>query len=393
MADSTVDIPSVVLISWAPSEYRMALLKYTVESLRKTTEIPYIFVVIDNGPTEQTNYLNSIEPDIHILPQKNIGVGAARNMGAAVTNSKYIAFIDNDIQLCDGWLSHCISLLERYEDRKLIATPMKSSPLRFKKNLVGPLDENFLYRRASGCCLVMRRRDYYAIGEWTKKNLVGGDYCERAVAMGYSYIWYPTGTARHKGRVASYHYRDTLVNGVWRQRLDKQKKYWDRLWSRCSAGNIHKHQLLYDLIKPHMTGKIADLGCGVTSLYDGGNHDVTGVDISEISIAKMKAKCPTGNWLVGDITDTKLPDNSFDTTLLVSVIEHFPDYTLVLKEAKRITKKNGAVVIVVPVKHFDKDHRHPIWNEETIEKTIGTFWPRPECLKAHNKWWIIKVTN
>lgn len=172
------------------------------------------------------------------------------------------------------------------------------------------------------------------------------------------------------------------------EEIEAGSRYWNRAWKRNYVVGVRKHKPLYDAVKKHLNGKIADLACGVTSLYSGGNYDVTGIDISEFAIQKSKEYYPTGNFMVGNIIDTKLPDNAFDTTLLTSILEHFFDFTPILKEAKRITKVGGKIIISVPVESYYDDHIHPIWDEKKIEKDIGGFLGEVSFYRVQ-KWWVV----
>lgn len=205
---------SIVMITWRPNDYRQEVMKRCFASLKAITKHPYILVVVDNGP----EFLNSQGIDIHFMNDVNIGIAKSRNMGAEATDTKYIAFIDDDLILCEGWLGECISALEKYPNRKLIATPRKTSPMKHKKYFRGDLDEYQLWSRSSGQCMVMKRIDFEIIGLWKNINTPGGNYCKRLHHKKYSFIWHSTWSGRHLGKKPSYNYRNKLVNGIWEQR-------------------------------------------------------------------------------------------------------------------------------------------------------------------------------
>lgn len=181
------------------------------------------------------------------------------------------------------------------------------------------------------------------------------------------------------------HRRDKIEDGCIVQDIHKQKGYWSNLWSKKYKMNIRRHKFVYNLVKPYLYGQIVDLGNGVTNLYNGGGYSVVGIDISEEAQNRMAKMFPFGEWLVGDIKNTGLPDNCADTVLLLNVIEHFSDYSAVLKEAVRICK--GVIITVLPVEHYDKDHRHPIWNEEDV-KSLGIHLGDIQY-KRYGKYWFV----
>jgi glycosyltransferase involved in cell wall biosynthesis len=202
------------MIAWSPTPQRLAIMKRSFISCRKCTQRPHILVVVDNGPKEQTEWLQQQEIDIHLINNINVGVGKARNLGAKATETEFIAFVDSDIEFFNGWLNESIDALKRY-DRKLIAAPRKSSPMKLRKHHVGTLGEYHLFNRASGQCLVMKRDTWKQLG-WSEKNTPGGIFCNAARKKGYVFIWRANWTAKHLCRKPSYNYRHKLVDGIWR---------------------------------------------------------------------------------------------------------------------------------------------------------------------------------
>lgn len=210
---------SIVLITWSPTEQRLKFLKRTIDSVRAKAGYAHTLVVVDNGPKAQSEYLAEACPnDIVIKNKVNLGVGAARNQGAAATESGYIAFIDNDLEFVSkDWLAECIGTLEFYRQYDLIATPRRSHPMKAAIRVVGKLDDYLLFDRASPMCFVMRRSDFEKIGLWPTHSKSGSKYCDQIHKMGYRYIWRPGWTVKHLARLPSYDFKKTLVNGEWVQ--------------------------------------------------------------------------------------------------------------------------------------------------------------------------------
>jgi len=206
---------SVVMISWSPTQSRLNVLKRSMESLLKCTTSPYELIVVDNGPSCQTEYLKSCKIDNYINPGLNVGVGRARNLGAAATDSPYIAFVDSDLEYFDGWLDKCVSILKKMDRWPLIATPHKSNPMKRRSCCVGALGKYLLFNRCGGGCVVIRRMDFERIGPWAEHSTPGGNYCDRARDLRYAYIWSPDWKVRHLCKHSSYNYKKILVNGQW----------------------------------------------------------------------------------------------------------------------------------------------------------------------------------
>jgi 2-polyprenyl-3-methyl-5-hydroxy-6-metoxy-1,4-benzoquinol methylase len=56
-------------------------------------------------------------------------------------------------------------------------------------------------------------------------------------------------------------------------------------------------------------------------------------------------------YLVGDARDSKLPDESYDVVLCVSVLEHIPGWERVVKEFVRILRPGGSLILTFDVKY------------------------------------------
>ncbi len=115
--------------------------------------------------------------------------------------------------------------------------------------------------------------------------------------------------------------------------------------------------------KPHM--RVLDLDCqvGTFALETAKRgHTATGLDLDPTAIAcacrlaKEEGVADRCSFLVGDVTDTRLPDNAFDAVMAMDIIEHLPDDAVVrmLREAWRVLKPGGVFAAhVFPTKYDD----------------------------------------
>ena len=214
---------TIVMITWSPNKKRLTVLKQCFASLKEHTKRPHILTVVDNGPQEQTEWLREQDIDIHIVNKVNQGVGKARNQGAGVTKTKYIAFLDNDLLFFPGWLNACIGGLDKFEDLPLIATARKTSPMKSRKFFRGQLGEYQTWSRCAGMALTMCRADYEFLGGWNGGSHPGGKLCDTARAHGYRFLWHPDWLARHLCKRACYDHRKILINGEWVSPQKKEK--------------------------------------------------------------------------------------------------------------------------------------------------------------------------
>lgn len=101
-------------------------------------------------------------------------------------------------------------------------------------------------------------------------------------------------------------------------------------------------------------GKLLDIGFGWGNLekkiqnFPGLN--IAGMDISEEAVKSAKASL-NGEFKVGSILKIPFEGNEFDFVVILDVIEHIPPHKVfnAYKEASRVLKKGGFLVISVPV--------------------------------------------
>jgi ubiquinone/menaquinone biosynthesis C-methylase UbiE len=121
-----------------------------------------------------------------------------------------------------------------------------------------------------------------------------------------------------------------------------------RLWHKKRFAEVSA------LVEP-TGGKILDIGCadGTFSkvILDKSKADeLIGVDILKGSVdwAKKHWKSKKMKFIVGDAHDLKFKAGSFDAVFVLEVLEHVYSPTRILKEIKRILKKGGYAVFLVP---------------------------------------------
>ena len=105
--------------------------------------------------------------------------------------------------------------------------------------------------------------------------------------------------------------------------------------------------------------KILDLGCG-----DGYYSyllsqiplklKITGIDnhLEAIETARTLVPPKKATFIIGDAEKLPFPKDSFDKIIMSEVIEHVNDDIKVLKEARRILKEDGILVLTTPNKDY-----------------------------------------
>lgn len=123
-----------------------------------------------------------------------------------------------------------------------------------------------------------------------------------------------------------------------------------KLWHNRRFDEVTK------LIEPNKNAKILDIGSadGTFSkviLEKSQAKELTGIDVVETSVNwanKHWKKNKKMKFAVGDGHKLEYKSNFFDAVFILEVLEHVHDPARILKEVKRILKKGGYGVFLVP---------------------------------------------
>ncbi|WP_430788021.1 class I SAM-dependent methyltransferase [Virgibacillus flavescens] len=111
-------------------------------------------------------------------------------------------------------------------------------------------------------------------------------------------------------------------------------------------------ELMNTLIEMKQVDHAADIGCGggiyTKTLADLGIRSVTGIDFSEVMIESARMNCRNYNQVkfhVGSDSETGFPNNAVNLILERALIHHLTDLKPCFKEAFRILKTGGNLII------------------------------------------------
>lgn len=159
-----------------------------------------------------------------------------------------------------------------------------------------------------------------------------------------------------------------------------------RVWHKTRFENVSR-------VIEKVSGKVLDIGSadGMFSkviLEKTGAEKLIGVEVLRTSVdwANKHWKNSKMKFLVGDAHKLKFSSNTFEAVFIMEVLEHVADPKLVLKEVKRVLKKGGYGIFLVPSDSFLFKivwyfwlHFYPrgwVWNHTHIQTYRNNFLPK-----------------
>ncbi len=140
-----------------------------------------------------------------------------------------------------------------------------------------------------------------------------------------------------------------------------------------ATAKLHTTKYAMEMFDRFGCKKILDVGCGDAYFEETYPDRFTGIDIEE---NRVKAAVERGlsNVSVGDATEMKFPDASFDGILAKDILEHLylEDAFKFMSEATRVLKPGGVFVIV------------------TFRAT-QSFWDKPDHVRPYSNKWVMRV--
>lgn len=155
-------------------------------------------------------------------------------------------------------------------------------------------------------------------------------------------------------------------------RVDPLQRYWHK----------RRFEEVGKLIEP-VKGEVLDLGCadGMFSkviLDKSKAKSLTGIDVLETSVDwanKHWKETRKMKFVVGDAHNLKFESQSFDAVFSMEMLEHVVSPEKVLNEVKRVLKKGGYAIFLVPT-------------DSLLFRTVWFFW-----LKFYPRGWVWKDTH
>lgn len=139
-----------------------------------------------------------------------------------------------------------------------------------------------------------------------------------------------------------------------------------------------------------------DAGCGRgvlgNMLTRESNSHYTGIDISCVAISQGPESIDSTELICADIHDIPKPNNEYDVTLAIGVLEHCMDPIIAFGELVRVTKPGGLIFVSVPnPESFPRRFERKI-GRKPVHRFIGN---QPVSHRLSDEWFnhVIKKYN
>jgi 2-polyprenyl-3-methyl-5-hydroxy-6-metoxy-1,4-benzoquinol methylase len=139
---------------------------------------------------------------------------------------------------------------------------------------------------------------------------------------------------------------------------DYYERYWNKPFGIDGKGfaeyppewDERSLQRMFSFCSGMLKGKVLDAGCGDGFFSNQLTHfdavkDITGIDISEKAIEMALEKYPNNHFRQASLNKIPCENASFDSIVMVEVIEHLVDIDGTLGDLSRVLKPGGLLLI------------------------------------------------
>ena len=204
------------------------LLKKCLQTLAITDYYNYDVTVVDNASTDGSvqeikTFADSNDRIKLIQNPENLGHATGCNIGARLSNGKYIVFLDSDIEFeAINWLTELVNVMESekslgiaqakivlaedrncldYECRAIDSLGTWTANFGYKQEIQNKNEE--IFAASSGCCII-RREVFESIGGFDEEYFIYDDDTDlsfRARLLGYNIMYVSSAVVIHRSGI------------------------------------------------------------------------------------------------------------------------------------------------------------------------------------------------
>ncbi len=197
---------SIVVPTRARLDYlRVALASIAPQAARTDAEL---IVVDDAGPTEEARALAERFGARYEPHPRPLGLNVARNTGVERSSGELVVFVDDDVEVCEGWLDALLAAARGQPERAVFTGPiivrLEGSPPRGCGREGPPItsldlgSEDSLTRYAWGANMAIRRAALERVGPFDVSLEHGGDEQEWQERLGEEALYVAAAALHHR---------------------------------------------------------------------------------------------------------------------------------------------------------------------------------------------------
>jgi GT2 family glycosyltransferase/SAM-dependent methyltransferase len=235
--------------------------RYTIECLSSvcsyTDGTSFEIIIVDDGSSEETGeILSRIENIVYLKNTKNHGFLRTCNRGAQAARGMYLMFLNNDVQVTDGWLTEMVKTFNEHPNIGAVGPKMLYPDGRLQEagarvnrdisaQLIGVGDDPSLPRYnnirdvdyCSGACLLVETKIFHELrgfdDDLAPAYCEDSDLCFRLHNRGLRVVYNPNAVIIHHLSVTSDSinetYKQTCVVRNQQKLAEKWQDYIDQL--------------------------------------------------------------------------------------------------------------------------------------------------------------------
>lgn len=105
----------IVTVIVVPRE-RFSRTRNSLETLYANTQVPFHLIYVDGGSPQHIRSYLKTQAEEHgfrlVRTERYLSPNQARNIGLGLAQTKYVVFVDNDVEVAAGWLSQLLQCAE-----------------------------------------------------------------------------------------------------------------------------------------------------------------------------------------------------------------------------------------------------------------------------------------